>query len=460
MTQQSESIRHTTGHMDWSKILDSIPSNAPEAVVSDRFVNPLLEALGFGRNEQYPQLKTGKGADRVDFAARKNSGEDIFFYSKTSPYLLVEVKGRATDAGGIINLTEGTPQYLSTKHQLEGYLLDEKCNTAQWGIITNSVHIQLFRRHGKVVVPATPSLLIKKDNIVETISQIRHLIENTPKALTICVYNNKGGVGKTTTTINLAATLRKQNKKVLLVDFDSQADLTKSLKLEEGKVKLSDCMIDTKLDIHASVVPFNLVNKLGNAVHIFDVIPSDPNMEGFTNDISQVEGNTARLRNLLKAFIDEYDYILIDCPTQWLFFSQSGIRATDVVFIPTKHNGLASLHNAARVIKDFIPEIKKIRSDGGPIALPIFFNGEKVTDPQLHTTNVEIAQILTTEKDFNLQPYFWSKTKRGNVDKTVFTIPGYATVANATFSHIPAVLANVTVSEHYLALAKEYFLHG
>ncbi|MEH1906469.1 MAG: ParA family protein, partial [Nostoc sp.] len=55
------------------------------------------------------------------------------------------------------------------------YLLASKCNTSQWGIITNSVHIQLFRRHGKVVFPATPTILIKKDNINAIVSHLKHL---------------------------------------------------------------------------------------------------------------------------------------------------------------------------------------------------------------------------------------------------------------------------------------------
>ena len=448
--------------MNWSDILDNIlPDERVEQVICDQFAKPLLEALGFSAQERRPEFKTGRGADKVDFAARHNTNNnDIFFNSQINPYLLVEVKARSTGAAKI-NLSEGTPQYLQTRKQIEKYLLSPNCNTAQWGIITNSVHIQLFRRHGKVVVPATRCELIKKDNIDDIVANIKHLINKPPKALTVCVYNNKGGVGKTTTVINLAAILKNQHKKVLLVDFDSQRDLTKSLKLEVGTTSLFDCLADTTLDVRNTVVPFSTGAAKGKSDHKFDVIPSDPRMEEYTDSTlaAKIQKGAARLQDLLKVFVYDYDYILIDCPTQWLFFSQSGVYASDVVLIPTKHNGATSLHNAARVIKDFIPEIQEARKDGGPIALPIFFNGEKITATQLDNTNLEIKKIIT-QGGFKLLPYYWPKATKGNVDKTIFSIPSYANVANAAFSHVPAVFLNKTVEENYLGLAKEYFLHG
>jgi len=123
-------------NIDWNKILDSIPPNAPEPIVSSLFVEPLLEALGFSNQERFPGFKTGRGADAVDFAARKNDASNNFLFSPVNPYLLVEVKGRATNAGGTINLLEGsfkysagtrkytqsTPKYIDTREQLKKYL--------------------------------------------------------------------------------------------------------------------------------------------------------------------------------------------------------------------------------------------------------------------------------------------------------------------------------------------------
>lgn len=447
---------------DWNHILDNIlPDESNEAVISKRFVEYFIEALGFNQQEQVPEFPTGNGT--VDFAARKNTDGDNFLFSKTNPYLLIEVKARATGAGAKINLSEGTPQYINTREQIRRYLLASKCNTSQWGIITNSVHIQLFRRHGKVVFPVTPSILIKKDNINAIVSHVKHLIDNPPKALTVCVYNNKGGVGKTTTTANLAATLAQQGKQVLVIDFDpQQGDLTKSLGLEVRKVSLYDCLSDRNLNIHDTIQAFAVKFKSGKSLQ-FDVIPADPKLGNFTEQdlAARIEKGSARLKDALKAFVYEYDYIFIDCPTNWMFFSQSSLYACDVVLIPTKHNNLASIDNAVKVIKELVPKVKAARQDGRPIALPIFFNGENITPPQLKIANQEITSIITREikaSNFNLLPYFYPKYIKSDNNTKIFSLPSYAIVAGAAFARIPAAFKDSTAAKYYLELAKEYFI--
>lgn len=453
---------------DWSNILGNILQNeSNEALISSQFAQPLIKALGFSEQEQIPQFATGNGP--VDFAVRKNTSDNIFSHSRENPYLLVEIKARATSAGNRINLSEGTAQYKSAVEQLKRYLLAPRSKTAQWGIITNVDSIQLFRRHGKVVIPATQNFLIKKENINEIVTEIKNIITNPPKALTVCVYNEKGGVGKTTTTINLAATLWKNKKRVIVLDFDSHRGLTKSLGINIGTTKLSDCLGNTTLNIKDSIQPFKLKDsQSGKEVRLFDVIPADPDIRKYMNYEyeAQVQKGAARLRELLTVFVKEYDYILIDCPIEWRFFSKSSVYASDTVLIPTKHSDLQSIDNAANVIKNYIPEIQKERKNGGPIALPIFFNdsnGTKIPEAQLKIAKAEIRKIIERERKnperFDLLPYYCPKIRQGSSDDTIFSIPAHAIISNAAFSRTPAIFRHKTVAEYYLNLAKEYFLY-
>jgi len=249
--------------------LRSLPDNAPEAVVDQLFSIQLLEALGFQTEEIYPQYPTGSNGF-VDKAARKNIGDDIFLDKKSNPYLLLELKGRD------INLSKESPQYQKAVNQLKSYLLAPNCKTAQWGIITNSYHIQLFRKHDKAIYPATPCLSIDLDNIDKTIASIREKVENPNKALTITVYNNKGGVGKTTTAVNLAAILTFFGKRVLAIDFDqNQQDLTSSLGLPLSNGDVFEALTERNLKLQNALYPYKFSLKKSNSVLSFVVIPAD-----------------------------------------------------------------------------------------------------------------------------------------------------------------------------------------
>lgn len=423
------------------------PTERVERVVVQHFASPLLQALGFDESEIREEFETGCG--QVDLAARKNGDpEDIFFRSPKNPYLLLEAKSRA------VNLREGSC-YRDAVCQIESYLLAKNCKSAKWGIITNANNIQLWRKHGKVVHPATANLDISSDNIESIVRNLRDKIENYERALTVCVYNNKGGVGKTTTIINLAAALKTKGKKVLVVDFDSQGDLTRSLEATPGKITLTQCLKDPKIDIHAIVQTYKL-----KGFSIFDIIPRDPELETLTDSqsLAYIQKGTRRLRDLIAPLRNEYDYILIDCPTQWLYFSQSGVFAADVILIPTRPDDLSSLNNAARVITKFIPETARSRQDGGPIALPAFFNG--VSSRSEHTiqlANKEIWKLINQEKSVDLL-HFWPHFKKGNENKSIFRMPDSAVISSAKFERVPAVFKHTRVLEYYQSLAREYFI--
>jgi cellulose biosynthesis protein BcsQ len=434
--------------------LQSLPENAPEAVVDLHFSSQLLEALGFSSEEIYPQYPDGNGKF-VDKAARKTIADDVFLYTKSNPNLLLELKGRD------INLSGDAAQYKKAVSQLNHYLLAPNCTTVQWGIITNSCHIQLFRKHGKVIYPASQCLAIDMDNIDNVVASIRKKIETPTKALTITVYNNKGGVGKTTTAVNLSAILTFLGKRVLAIDFDpNQQDLTSSLGLPLSEGEVFAALTDRKVELLSALHPYRIPLKKINSELRFDVITSDRKLVDASDDVLRKLLKRNMLDRKLESARKEYDYIVIDAPPNWRFFSQLAVYAADVILIPTKHNNLFSLENAATAMKKFIPEVQAEKADGSPIPLPIFFNGEKITAPQLAVAQQEINNIIKTSRKegFDLLPYFYPRFTAAKKDLHIHEIPSYANISSSAFSRVPAVYRDRSALEHYKNLAKEYFL--
>lgn len=434
--------------------LRKLPDDAPEAVVHNLFINPLLEILGFAFNEVIPEFPTGKWF--ADIAARKNKEGDVFLETKTNPYLLLELKAKN------VNLILGNAAYQNAVNQLKKSLLDSNCQTAQWGVLTNSSVIQLFRKHGKTIFPATKLLPINELNVNEVVASIRRKIQKPDRALTVTIYNNKGGVGKTTTTVNLAAILSCLGKKVLVIDFDhNQKDLTSSLGLCVKPGQVYEAL--TNREIGLSRIAYNYLYKIPKTDKKigFDVIPADSKI----TEISEAELNGYLQPNSLYSKLEPwrqiYDYILIDAPPNWTLLSHIPVYAADVVLIPTKHNSLFSLENAAVAIAKFIPEAGSKKQNGTPIALPIFFNGEDITEPQLIVAQQTIDGIINRyqrEEQLNLLPYFYPKHTRANQNKRIHQISKFAHIANSIFYHIPAVYAYRVARDYYTDLVKEYFV--
>ncbi|MEB3339213.1 ParA family protein [Okeania sp.] len=336
--------------------LTNLPEDANEPQVSNIFASKLFNFLGFEENERVPEFSTGTGTQAVDHALRLNRENDIFNQTRTNPDVLVELKARN------INLAAGSKGYKEIDKQIKRYLLAEKCRSAKWGIISNGNHIQLFRKHGKVIHPVTVCLEINLENIINIATLIKEKIDRPRKALTVAVYNSKGGVGKTTTTVNTAATLSLlYGKKVLIVDFDpDQRDLTTSLAIQAGKPTFNQCLVNESINIIDVIKPYKTkFNKLKKEV-VFDVIPipKDEPLEVWAEDKLRHEIKFSRLSKILEPLKSNYDYILIDSSPNWRIFSKSAIYAADAVLMPAKHNNLFSLENAAIAIKKYIPEVQ------------------------------------------------------------------------------------------------------
>src|SRR5450830_115835 len=139
-----------------------------------------------------------------------------------------------------------------------------------------------------------------------------------------CVANQKGGVGKTTTTVNLAAGLAKLDQRVLLVDLDPQGNATMGAGI--NKAKLTSSVYEVLLGI-TDVATARLRSESGR----FDVLPANRELAGAEVEMVELENRDKRLRDALALVSDDYDFILIDCPPALSMLTLNGLCAANTI---------------------------------------------------------------------------------------------------------------------------------
>lgn len=163
----------------------------------------------------------------------------------------------------------------------------------------------------------------------------------------IAVVNQKGGVGKTTTAVNLTASLHDLGLKVLLCDFDPQANATSGLGIEKKKLKHSvyDVIIND-IPVQDAIVK----TKFG------DVLPASADLAGAGVELLAVDDPNYRLKKALSPVRDAYDIIFIDCPPSLEMLTLNGLSAADGILIPVQCEyfaleGLSDLMTTMRMVK-------------------------------------------------------------------------------------------------------------
>lgn len=172
----------------------------------------------------------------------------------------------------------------------------------------------------------------------------------------ISVANQKGGVGKTTTTVNLGASLAYLGKKVLLVDIDAQGNATSGVGIRKPDVKedIYDILVN-EVDIKETILPTSRENLF--------IVPATLQLAGAEIELTSMMARESRLKLALDEIKDDYDYILIDCPPSLGHLTINAFTASDSILIPVQCEyyaleGLSQLLNTVRLVqKHFNPDL-------------------------------------------------------------------------------------------------------
>lgn len=165
----------------------------------------------------------------------------------------------------------------------------------------------------------------------------------------IAITNQKGGVGKTTTSINLAAGLGKKGKKTLLVDVDPQGNSSSGLGVDRRELKMSvyDVLIGSQ-NVEDVIIQTEFEN--------LEIVPSSMDLAGAEIELIDMERREAILKNALVPLRDRYDYILIDCPPSLGIITTNALCVADTILVPIQCEyyaleGLSQLMNTVRRVK-------------------------------------------------------------------------------------------------------------
>ncbi|MDR3429844.1 MAG: AAA family ATPase [Silvimonas sp.] len=165
----------------------------------------------------------------------------------------------------------------------------------------------------------------------------------------LAIANQKGGVGKTTTAVNLAASLVHLGKRVMLVDLDPQANATMGSGIDKGKV---DATVYNLLIGEAQINDVLVKSENGG----FDLLPANRDLAGAEVELVEAQARESRLKTALGGISGNYDFVILDCPPALNLLTLNGLVAADAVMIPMQCEyyaleGLSDLVNTLRRVK-------------------------------------------------------------------------------------------------------------
>lgn len=213
----------------------------------------------------------------------------------------------------------------------------------------------------------------------------------------LAITNQKGGVGKTTTSVNLAASLANTGTKVLLIDLDPQGNATMGSGTNKHTVK------QTVYQVLLGELSIKSV-RIGGLQGRYDLIPANRNLAGAEVEMVSLSQREIRLRAALVEIINEYQYVIIDCPPALNLLTLNALCAAHAVMIPMQCE-----YYALEGLSDLVNTIKKVRANFNP----------KLRIEGLLRTMYDPRNILAQQVSEQLQQHFGDKVYRTVIPRNV-----------------------------------------
>jgi len=244
----------------------------------------------------------------------------------------------------------------------------------------------------------------------------------------LALANQKGGVGKTTTSVNLAASLAATKRKILMIDLDPQGNATMGVGVEKTTLDVTFCdVLLDDLEVHKAVQHIENVG--------IDLLPANADMTAAEVELMRADNAEQRLKQVIAPIKDEYDYVLIDCPPALNMLTLNAMVAADGVIIPMQCE-----YYALEGLTALMDTIEQVRSSINP----------KLEIEGLLRTMYDSRNTLANDVSAQLIEYFGDRVYRTVVPRNV-------RLAEAPSHGLPALLYEKTSrgALAYLALAGE-----
>jgi chromosome partitioning protein len=461
--------RASAAHRRIIEAWEGLPSEYSEPNLEMNLGVPMLKELGFAG----PQIQS---KPNIALPSTPGLAPDLLIYQDLNqpPVLVVENKKRdstlaaKSDAEFVAACQQNVlyrkaVSYVPGDNGVRQYLDKDKVKPeclASYGLVFNGDFFQLWRRVDGLVFPLTAIQRVTKASIPGLMQQLAYCLQNPQPALVGTIWNRKGGVAKTTNTVNIGATLALDGKKVLLIDLDPQGDLTRSLGLTAQNLPnyLKPCIDKLELRepaaakaiVESVIQPKTFPTTDGQKYELAILTTESVYLERFRDREHEFANLTLSPAAIVKQLIQQlqatYDYILIDVPPSPGRLSEAALYSADVVLIPSDLSR-KSLHQAVHISNHTLPEMRAIRAKQsrlhlGPWNLGIAFSNCPADAGGLETA----AQKFLKDEGFTAKQC----QKR---------LQPYAQIKTVEFKGAPVVCwQNAPITKQFRALTDEVFL--